>query len=143
MALCFRAGRVLEEKLDLKASFGLGMFATVFLAEVYAMLACFDYFLRECMTGKTICICSDNRAALLALSSHTVSSMLVFQCWNSLQGLYIHEKVQLFCVPGHCGIIWNDEPDGLARVRSSFCEPEPCLPIPKSLMTRVKRMVVR
>jgi hypothetical protein len=54
-------------------TFALGTFDTVFQAEVYAILACFDYCLRECMTGKTICICSDSRAALFELSSHTVS----------------------------------------------------------------------
>jgi hypothetical protein len=52
MAPCLRAGRVLEE-LDLKASFALGTFATVFQAEVYAIMACSDYCLTECMTGKT------------------------------------------------------------------------------------------
>jgi hypothetical protein len=60
------------EELDLKTSFAFGTFATVFEAMVYAILAFSDYFLRECMTGKTIGICSNSRAALLALSSHTV-----------------------------------------------------------------------
>jgi ribonuclease HI len=144
MAPCLRAGRVLEffsEELDLKASFALKTFATVFQAEVYAIMACSDYCLRECMTGKTICICSDSRAALFSLSSHTVSSKLVLQCRNSLQELNIHNGVQLFWVPGHCGIIENEEADSLVGVGSkfSFCGPEPCLPIPRSLMTRVTK----
>jgi hypothetical protein len=102
-------------------------------------MACSDYCLRECITGKTICICSDGRTALLALSLHTVSSRLVLQCRNSLQGLSIHNRVELFWVSGHCGFIGNDEADGLAGVgsKSKFCEPEPCLPVPRSLMTRV------
>jgi ribonuclease HI len=98
------------------------------------------------MTGKTICICSDSRVALLALSSHTVSSRLVLQCWSSLQRLSTHYRVQLFWVPGHSGIIGNKEADGLAVVKSksNFCGLEPCLLVPKSLMTRVtKKMVVR
>jgi hypothetical protein len=88
------------------ASFALGPFATVFQAEVYAILACSDYCLRECMTDKTICICSDSQAALLALGSHTVSSRLVLQCRNSLQGLSIYNRVQLFWAPGHCGMVF-------------------------------------
>jgi hypothetical protein len=132
---------VFSEELDLKASFALGTLATVFQAEVYAIMACFDYCLRECMTGKTICICSDSSTALLAFSS------LVLQCRKSLQGLSIHNRVQLFWVPGHCGIIESEEADGLAGVgpQSSFCGPEPCLPVPRSLLTRVicKRMVLR
>jgi hypothetical protein len=41
MALCLRAGRVLEfflEELEFKPSFTAGTFATVFQAEVYAIL---------------------------------------------------------------------------------------------------------
>jgi hypothetical protein len=93
------------------------------------------------VTGKTICICSDWRAALLALSSPTVSSRIVFQCRNSLQGLSIHNRVQLFRVPSHCGMIGNEEADGLAGVgsKSSYCGLEPCLPVQKSLMTRVTK----
>jgi hypothetical protein len=89
------SGVFFSEKLDLKASFALGTFATVFQAEVYAIMACSDYCLKECMTGKTICICSD-RAALLALNSHTVLSRLVLQYRDSLQGLSIQNRVQLF-----------------------------------------------
>jgi hypothetical protein len=111
---------VFSEELDLNASFALGTFATVFQAEVYAILACSAYFLRECMTGKTICICSDSRAA--------VSSRLVLQFRNSLQRLSIHNRVQLFWVPCHCIIIGNEEADGLAGVgsKSNFCGTEPC-----------------
>jgi hypothetical protein len=58
MAPCLRAGRVLEffffEETDLKASFTFGTFATVFQAELNAILACSDLCLRKCMTGKTI-----------------------------------------------------------------------------------------
>jgi hypothetical protein len=51
------SGVFFSEELDLKASFALGTFATVFQAEVYAIMACSDYCLKECMNGKTICIC--------------------------------------------------------------------------------------
>jgi hypothetical protein len=46
---------VFSQELDLKASFGLGTFATAFQAA--------DYCLREC---KSICISSDSWATLLA-----------------------------------------------------------------------------
>jgi hypothetical protein len=84
------------------------------------------------MTGKAICICSDSR---------TVSSRLVFQCQNSLQGLSIQNRVQLDWVPGHCSIIGNEEADGLARVgsKSNFYGPVPCMRVPKSLMTRMTK----
>jgi hypothetical protein len=65
MALCVRAGRVLKfflEELDLKASFALATFATVFQTEVYTIMACSDYCLGDCMTGKMICIWSDSQS---------------------------------------------------------------------------------
>jgi hypothetical protein len=60
------------------------------------------------MTGETICICSDSWTILLALYLHTVSSRLVLQCPNSLQGHSIQNRVQLFWVPGHGDIIENE-----------------------------------
>jgi hypothetical protein len=50
-------------------SFALGTFTTVVHAEVCAILTCSDYCFRECMTGKTIYICSDRRVALLCVIS--------------------------------------------------------------------------
>jgi hypothetical protein len=49
-----------------------------------------------------------------------VSPRLVLQCRNSLQGISIHKRVQLFWVLGRCGIIGNEEADGLAGVGSKF-----------------------
>jgi hypothetical protein len=56
-------------------------------------------------------------------------------------GTFIHNRVKLFWVPGHCGIIGNEEINGLAGVgfKSSFCGLEPSSPVPKSLMTRVTK----
>jgi hypothetical protein len=51
------SGVFFAEELDLKASFALGTFANVFQAKVYANMACSNNCLRECITGKTICIC--------------------------------------------------------------------------------------
>jgi hypothetical protein len=56
---------------------------------------------------------------------------------KSLQRLSIYNTVQLLWVPGHCGIIGNEEADGLAGVgsESKFYGPEPCLIVPKLLMS--------
>jgi hypothetical protein len=68
----------------------------------------------------------------LALSSHTVSSRLV------LQGLSIQNRVQLFWVPGQCGIIGNEEADGLAGVgsKSNFYGPGTLFTRPKVTVTK-------
>jgi hypothetical protein len=58
-----------SDTLDIRESYVLGSLATVFQTEVYAILACSDYCRRATMHKMTICICSDSKAALLALSS--------------------------------------------------------------------------
>jgi hypothetical protein len=67
-----------------------------------------------------------------------MSSRLVLQCHNSLKGLSIHNRVQLFWVLGHCGIIGNEETDGLAGVgsKSDFYKvwrKRPCLKLARFL----------
>jgi hypothetical protein len=81
-----RAGAgVFSDTLDIGKFYALGSLATVFQTEVYAILACCDYCRSENMHNMTICICSDSKAALLALSSYKISSKLLHQCWLSLQ----------------------------------------------------------
>jgi hypothetical protein len=88
------------------------------------------------MHNMTICICSDSKAALLALSSYTISSKLLHQCWLSLQDLSNNNRVRLFWVLGHCDIKGSKEADGLAKIASDshFCGPEPCVPLSASIV---------
>jgi ribonuclease HI len=65
------------------------------------------------MHKMTICICSDSKSVFLALSSYTISSKLIQQCWLSLQDLSNNNRVGLFWVPGHCDIKGNEEADRL------------------------------
>jgi hypothetical protein len=74
---------VFSDTLDIRDSIGLGSLATVFQTKVYTILACSDYCWSANMHNMTICICSDSKAALLALSSYTIASKLLDQCWLS------------------------------------------------------------
>jgi hypothetical protein len=56
----------------LRESYALGSLAVVFQTEIYAILACSDYCRSANMHNMTICICSNSKAALLALSSYTI-----------------------------------------------------------------------
>jgi ribonuclease HI len=77
------------------------------------------------MHNMTICICFDSKAALLVLSSYTISSKLLHQYWLSLQDLSNNNRMRLFWVPGHCNVKGNEEADMLARMSldSLFCGP--------------------
>jgi ribonuclease HI len=99
---------------DTRESYALGSLATVFQAEVYAILACSDYCRSANMHNMTICICSDSKAALSALSVNfypLISSKLLHQCWLSLQDLSNNNRVRLLWVSGHCDIKGNKEAD--------------------------------
>jgi hypothetical protein len=76
----------------------------VFQKEVYAILACSDYCRSANIHNMTISVCSDSKAALLVLSSYTISSKLLQQCWLSLQDLSNNNRVRFFWVPGRCYI---------------------------------------
>jgi hypothetical protein len=107
----------------------------VFQTEVYAILACSDYCWSANMHNMTFCICSDSKAALLALSSHTILFKLLHQCWLSLQDLSNNSRVRLFWVPGHCDIKGNEEADRLEWTLGL----EPCVPLSVSIVRDMNR----
>jgi len=115
--------------------FPLGKFATVFQTEVYAILQCAYGNIRRAYKNKQILICSDSQAALKALSGPKVTSTLVAECLDALFALASLNEVTLFWVPGHQGILGNEQADKLARQASAMTllGPEPALGIPKCL----------
>jgi hypothetical protein len=127
---------VFSDTLDIRESYALGSFATVFHTEAYAILA--DYCRSAIMNNMTICICSGSKAALLALCSYTISSKLLQQCWLSLQDLPNNNRVRLYWVRGHKD---NEEADRMARMGSNsyFCGPEPSVALSASIVRDMNR----
>jgi hypothetical protein len=76
---------------------------------------------------------SDSQAALKAISSPKVTSGLVAECLDALFALASLNEVTLVWVPGHCGILGNEEADKLARQASAIplLGPEPAVGKPK------------
>ncbi|KAJ8942344.1 hypothetical protein NQ318_011294 [Aromia moschata] len=101
-----------------KLSFALGSYASVFQAEIYAILACGMEILKTAPKRTTIQICTDSQAALMAIESSKVKSRLVLDCKKTLNDLASCNRVILTWVPGHSGVPGNEEADRLARLGS-------------------------
>lgn len=113
-------------------SVAMGHWPTVFQAEIFAILECVNVCLKRKYRYANICIFSDSQAALNALSAYKCTSKLVWECILSLRQLCESNSVNLYWVPGHCGIEGNEKADDLAKrgSNSQFVGPEPFCGIP-------------
>ena len=71
-----------------RLSFSLGRYATVFQAEIYAILACAHEIQLHGRPEKCVGICSDSQVALKALQAARISP-LVQQCQKALNDIEI------------------------------------------------------
>lgn len=133
---CVGSG-IYGERPKHKSCRNLGKFASIFQAEVYAILECAEINLNKPYSNQCIYIHSDSKAALLALNSDIIKSKLVQNCVDTLNRLGSANKVILRWVPGHSGIEGNEQADEQARkgAEGTFIGPEPFFGIPKSLTT--------
>jgi ribonuclease HI len=99
------------ESLRRRLSFSLGRYATVFQAEIYAILACVYEIRSQNRSEKYVSTCSGSQAALKAVRT----SPLVYQCQRALNDISAH-VVRLYWVPGHAGVRGNKIAYGIARV---------------------------
>jgi ribonuclease HI len=114
-------------------SFPLGRHATVFQAEVFAILACAHDNHSHGTPEKHVSICSDSLAALKALGAVRTTSPLVHQCQETLNDISTRYAVGLYWVPGHSGVRGNETADRLTRSGSAskYVGPEPVLEVSK------------
>jgi ribonuclease HI len=123
-------------EIDIKVS--LGRRATVFQAEVYAIICCLLENIKRSFCNKRIFIFSDSQAALKALNSCLIKSKIAWNCFQLLLELAEQNKVKLIWVPGHSGVEGNEEADQLAKLGADepLLGPEPFCGITKKTARR-------
>jgi len=87
-----------------RLSISLGKHATVFQAEVYAILACVQESENQERPEKYVSICSDSQAVLKALQAAKTTSPLLRQYQRALNDISTRHTVGLYWVPGHAGV---------------------------------------
>jgi ribonuclease HI len=139
-----RAG-VYGQSVGRRLSFSLGGYATVFEAEIYAVLVCVYKIQLQNRSEKYVSVCSDSQADLKALQAIRTTSALVQQCQKALNDVPTQHAVRLHWVSGHARIQGNEIADGLARGGTvlRFLGPEPALGVSRrDIQKRLSRWLV-
>ncbi|KAJ8972086.1 hypothetical protein NQ317_018330 [Molorchus minor] len=92
------------ESGNVKQSYALGTYATVFQAEIFAILMVASNQVVKRLQSKvsTFALRQQSQAALKALFSPRMRSPLVQECTEALEELARYKEVELVWVPGHC-----------------------------------------
>lgn len=134
------SGWCAEKELTVWGYKRLGSYATVFQAEVSAIQECVNYMLTSNITNTAIAICTDSRAALLALDGCQFTSLTAWNCKRRIDELGKRNILTLWWVPGHEGIKGNERADRLARIGTKF-PPENDADIPPISLTTYKGLI--
>ena len=110
-----------------QAFFHLGIYSTVFHAEVLAISEVAKNLLLQ-----SIVVLVDSQAAIKALIKCTVTSITVLNCIRNLNELGKQNHVSIVWIPGHAGIHGNEVADYLAKSgsKSKIHGPKPFITIP-------------
>jgi ribonuclease HI len=114
-----------------RESIPMGSLSTVCSADVMGILRCMEVLLTKNLMRR-IHIFSDSRVALAALEKTTTKSSLVWECMQMLEKLSKFNKVTLMWIPGHQGILGNEEADRLAKEGAVEVPPDQFAAIPFS-----------
>ncbi|XP_014476493.1 PREDICTED: uncharacterized protein LOC106745422 [Dinoponera quadriceps] len=104
---------------DYRESISLDSMATVFHAEVTAILRCAELLTSRETLNRKIVICNDSKAALSALVKTTIETSLVWDCMTMLEELSKNNKIALMWISRQQGLHGNEVADCLAKKGSS------------------------
>jgi hypothetical protein len=82
----------------------MGKYATVFQADIFAILACVYEIQTNARPEKYVSICSDSQAALRALQATETKSSLLRKCQKVLNDISTRRIVGLYRVPEHAEV---------------------------------------
>jgi ribonuclease HI len=127
-----------EQFVGRRLNISLEKHATVFQAEVYAILACVHNTDIQYRPEKFVSICCDSQAALTALQAAKPTSPLVRHCQKLLNVISTRHTVGLYWIPGHVGLQRYEIIDKLARDGSvqKFVETEPSAEVSRQNIRR-------
>jgi hypothetical protein len=123
---------VCGQSVGRRLSFSLGRYATMFQAEIYAILACAHEIQFQGRPEKHVL-----KVALKTLQAIRMSQM-VQQCQWALNDISTQHSVGLYWVPGHAGVQANKISDELTSSGSAlkFFGPEPALGVSRQDIRR-------
>ena len=100
---------VYGQSVGRRLSFSLGRYATVFQAEIYAILECAHEIQFQDRPENHVSSCSDSQVALKALQAVKTTSPLVQQCQKALNDISTRNAVGLYwaCCGAVLGILWG------------------------------------
>ena len=98
-----------------QAFFHLGIYSTVFQAEVLAISEVAKNLVWEKMLSQNISVLVDSQAAIKALIKCTVTSITVLNCIRNLNQLGKQNHVSIAWIPGHAGVHGNEVADYPAK----------------------------
>ena len=115
-----------------QAFFHLGIYSTVFQAEVLAISEVAKNLLLDKMLNQSIVALVDSQAAIKALIKCTVTSITVLNCIRNLNQLGKQNHVSIEGDPGHAGVHGNEVADYVAKSgsKSKMHGPEPFITVP-------------
>ncbi len=85
---------------EVNKALSLGIYATIFQAEIYAILWCVQESIRRGYMNTQILITTHNQSALLAIKAYRVRSRLVQECLQHISELACYNQVKLIWQTG-------------------------------------------
>ena len=108
-------------------SISLEEYPSIFLTEVYSIIASCHIIKQNNSHPKETIIFTDSQLAIRALINPKITSAIVLECYENLNTTSQTAKAKLLWVPGHSGIEGNEKADKLAKLGASSTPigPEP------------------